>query len=109
MSGSSLEVGGDTPRTGALLLAFAAIYLIWGSTYLAIRFAVESLPPFLMLFGRFFTAGVFMYGFLRLRGTPRPDPRQWAGAAVVGGLLLLGGPRGPSGGRSSGSRPGWPP
>jgi drug/metabolite transporter (DMT)-like permease len=74
-----------------VLLAFAAIYLIWGSTYLAIRFAIETLPPFLMLFARFFTAGVLMYAFLRWRGVPRPSAREWAGAAVVGGLLLLGG------------------
>jgi drug/metabolite transporter (DMT)-like permease len=74
-----------------VLLAFAAIYLIWGSTYLAIRFAIETLPPFLMLFVRFFTAGVLMYAFLRWRGVPRPSAREWAGAAVVGGLLLLGG------------------
>jgi len=83
--------GADTPTPTAVLLAFAAIYLIWGSTYLAIRFAVETLPPFLMLFARFFTAGVLMYVFLRWRGVPRPSAREWAGAAVVGGLLLLGG------------------
>ena len=83
--------GAKTPTATAVLLAFAAIYLIWGSTYLAIRFAVETLPPFLMLFARFFTAGVLMYVFLRWRGVPRPSAREWAGAAVVGGLLLLGG------------------
>jgi drug/metabolite transporter (DMT)-like permease len=81
----------ERPGTTAIVLAFAAIYLIWGSTYLAIRFAVETLPPFLMLFARFFTAGVLMYSFLRWRGVPRPSAREWAGAAVVGGLLLLGG------------------
>jgi len=91
MAGQEVEVAGDTPRTGALLLAFGAIYLIWGSTYLAIRFAVESLPPFLMLSARFLTAGVLMYGFLRLRGAARPGFRLWIGALVVGGLLLLGG------------------
>lgn len=79
------------PSTTALVLAFGAIYLIWGSTYLAIRFAVETLPPFLMLFARFFTAGIVMYGWLRVRGAPRPTARQWGGAATIGGLLLLGG------------------
>ena len=83
--------GAERPGTTAIVLAFAAIYLIWGSTYLAIRFAVETLPPFLMLFARFFTAGVLMYSFLRWRGVPRPSAREWAGAVVVGGLLLLGG------------------
>jgi len=85
------NTGDGSPSTTAIVLAFAAIYLIWGSTYLAIRFAVETLPPFLMLFARFFTAGVLMYLFLRWRGVPRPGAREWLGAAVVGGLLLLGG------------------
>jgi drug/metabolite transporter (DMT)-like permease len=80
-----------TPGGTSLVLAFAAIYLIWGSTYLAIRFAVETIPPFLMLGIRFVTAGVIMYGWLRLRGARRPAGREWAGAAAVGGLLLLGG------------------
>lgn len=81
----------DAPGTTAIVLAFAAIYLVWGSTYLAIRFAVETLPPFLMLFARFFTAGVLMYLFLRWRGESRPTAREWFGGAVIGGLLLLGG------------------
>jgi drug/metabolite transporter (DMT)-like permease len=85
------KAGDGSPGTTAIVLAFAAIYLIWGSTYLAIRFAVETLPPFLMLFARFFTAGVIMYAFLRWRGVSRPGVREWFGAAVVGGLLLLGG------------------
>ena len=73
------------------MVTIAAIYLIWGSTYLAIRFAVETLPPFLMLFARFFTAGVLMYLFLCWRGESRPTAREWLGGAVIGGLLLLGG------------------
>jgi len=73
------------------LLAFAAIYIIWGSTYLAIRFAVETLPPFLMLAARFGVAGILLYGWLRLRGLPRPPRREWIGSAAVGGLLLVGG------------------
>jgi len=81
----------DAPGKTAIVLAFAAIYLVWGSTYLAIRFAVETLPPFLMLFARFFTAGVLMYLFLRWRGESRPTAREWLGGAVIGGLLLLGG------------------
>jgi drug/metabolite transporter (DMT)-like permease len=73
------------------ILAFAAIYIIWGSTYLAIRFAVETLPPFLMLAARFGVAGLLLYGWLRLRGLPRPPGQEWAGSAAVGGLLLVGG------------------
>jgi drug/metabolite transporter (DMT)-like permease len=91
MAGTESLSGGDRPSTTAIVLAFAAIYIVWGSTYLAIRFAVETLPPFLMLFARFFTAGVLMYGFLRWRGEARPTAREWSGGAVIGGLLLLGG------------------
>ncbi len=91
MAGAAIQHSGEQPGTTAIVLAFAVIYLVWGSTYLAIRFAVETLPPFLMLFARFFTAGVLMYAFLRWRGEARPTAREWAGAAVVGGLLLLGG------------------
>jgi drug/metabolite transporter (DMT)-like permease len=81
----------NAPSATSLVLAFGAIYLVWGSTYLAIRFAVETLPPFLMLFARFFTAGLLMYGWLRARGEPRPSLREWGAAALIGGLLLLGG------------------
>jgi len=91
MADPGTNTGDGSPGGAAIVLAFAAIYLIWGSTYLAIRFAVETLPPFLMLFARFFTAGVLMYAFLRWRGVPRPGAREWFGAAIVGGLLLLGG------------------
>lgn len=75
----------------AILAAFAAIYLIWGSTYLAIHVAIETLPPLLMAGVRFFTAGILMYLFLRLRGGARPTAAQWRSAFIVGGLLLLGG------------------
>ncbi|MEJ2481872.1 MAG: EamA family transporter [Gemmatimonadota bacterium] len=74
-----------------IVLAFAAVYLIWGSTYLAIRFAVETLPPFLMLAARFGVAGLLLFGWLRYRGMPVPPRREWAGSAAVGGLLLVGG------------------
>ncbi|MFZ3078112.1 MAG: EamA family transporter, partial [Bellilinea sp.] len=53
-------------------LGMLSIYIIWGSTYLAIRFAVETIPPFLMVGVRNFIAGVIMYAFMRLRGTPAP-------------------------------------
>lgn len=80
------------PATRAqLVLAFAAVYVIWGSTYLAIRFGVETIPPFLMAGVRHLTAGVLLYAWLRVRGTPAPERRHWGPAAAVGGLLLLGG------------------
>ena len=81
-------VGRKTPRV-LVLMAFAAIYLIWGSTYLAIRFAVETLPPFLMGAARFIMAGSALYGFLRWRGLPAPSRADWR-TAGVSGLLLLG-------------------
>ncbi|RMH18701.1 MAG: hypothetical protein D6696_12505 [Acidobacteria bacterium] len=72
-------------------LAFAAVYLIWGSTYLAIRFAIETLPPLAMAGVRFLLAGLLLYGVARLRGAPPPSAVHWRSAAIVGGLLLLGG------------------
>lgn len=75
-------------RVGA---AFAAVYLIWGSTYLAIRFVIETLPPFFMAGTRFLIAGAIMYVWSRFRGSPRPSSLNWRSASVVGGLMLLGG------------------
>ncbi len=71
--------------------AFAAVYLIWGSTYLAIRVAIETLPPFLMAAIRFAIAGSALYAWARFRGTARPTRVHWRSATVVGGLLLMGG------------------
>jgi drug/metabolite transporter (DMT)-like permease len=71
--------------------AFAAIYLIWGSTYLGIRIAIESLPPLLMASCRFLLAGGLMYAWARLRGAPHPHRRHWPQAAWIGGFMLLGG------------------
>jgi drug/metabolite transporter (DMT)-like permease len=74
-----------------LLAAFAAVYVIWGSTYLAIRFTVETIPPFLMAGVRFVVAGGVLYAFMRWRGTAKPTRVEWGAAAVVGAFLLLGG------------------
>jgi drug/metabolite transporter (DMT)-like permease len=76
------------PR-GLILAAFAAIYLIWGSTYLAIRFAVETLPPLLMGGVRFLIAGLILYASLRLSGTAAPTPSNWRDA-VIASVFLLG-------------------
>ncbi|MCJ7584841.1 MAG: EamA family transporter [Anaerolineales bacterium] len=72
-------------------IALLAIYLIWGSTYLAIRYAVESIPPFLMAGTRFLIAGIVLYTWRRLAGDPAPTARQWRSTAIIGLLLLLGG------------------
>jgi drug/metabolite transporter (DMT)-like permease len=79
-----------TPRT-QVLLAFLAVYTIWGSTYLAIRFAVATMPPFLMAGVRFLVAGAILYLWLRLRGAERPKLIHWRSALDIGALLLLGG------------------
>jgi drug/metabolite transporter (DMT)-like permease len=72
-----------------IVIAFAAIYLIWGSTYLAIRWAVETLPPFVMAGLRFLSAGAVLLAWARWRGAPWPTPAQWKEGALLG-LLLLG-------------------
>lgn len=74
-----------------LLLAFAAVYTIWGSTYLAIYYAVGTLPPFLMGGARFIIAGVILFVVARARGAVMPTRLHWRSAMVVGALLLLGG------------------
>jgi len=74
-----------------LALALAAIYLLWGSTYLAVRVAVFTMPPFAMVALRFSVAGLILYGLLRLRGRPAPTAHQWRDNAVVGIALLVGG------------------
>jgi drug/metabolite transporter (DMT)-like permease len=79
-----------SPRT-QIILAFTAVYIIWGSTYLAIRFAVATMPPFLMAGVRFLIAGAILYLWMRLRGGERPKLVHWRSALIVGGLLLLGG------------------
>ena len=71
--------------------ALIAIYLLWGSTYLAIRFAVETIPPFLMAGTRFLVAGIILIAWRRLAGDLAPTARQWRSAAIIGLLLLLGG------------------
>jgi drug/metabolite transporter (DMT)-like permease len=78
------------PGGVAIALALTALYLIWGSTYLAIRFALEGgLPPLLMAGGRFVLAGGLMYAALRLRGVPAPTRAQWRNLAVMALLLLV--------------------
>jgi len=80
---------GAGPPRGLVVLALLSLYLIWGSTYLAIRFAVETIPPFLMAGARFLVAGGVLYAWARARGTPRPDAGSWRSAAVVGALLFV--------------------
>jgi drug/metabolite transporter (DMT)-like permease len=98
-----LKHAGPRPSTAAVSIALATVYVVWGSTYLAIAYVVETLPPFLAAGSRFLVAGTLILGFLagrerfrRARGSTaepleRPTARQWRTALVVGGLLLVGG------------------
>jgi drug/metabolite transporter (DMT)-like permease len=88
-------ITGVEPRRGALdprvAVAFAAIYLVWGSTYFAIKLAIASLPPFTMVAIRSFVAGVVLYAWGRWRGSSPPTSADWRHGALVGALLFLGG------------------
>jgi drug/metabolite transporter (DMT)-like permease len=86
-----IPVRKPTPPLWLVLSAFAAVYVIWGSTYLGIHIAIQTIPPFLMAGARFFIAGVFLFAVMRLRGDARPTLAHWRDAAIVGVLLLLGG------------------
>ena len=78
------------PARSHVAIALAALYIIWGSTYLGIRFALEGgFPPFLLGGVRFIIAGGLMYAFLRWRGVPAPTRAQWGNAAMMGVFLLV--------------------
>lgn len=79
----------EQPPRSKVIMAFAAVYVVWGSTYLAIRFGVETIPPFMMAGMRFVIAGLLLYGWARLRGAPPPSWKEWRSAAVIGILLLF--------------------
>jgi drug/metabolite transporter (DMT)-like permease len=85
------DAAGRGATRGRVALAFAAVYVLWGSTYLAIRFGIETIPPFLMAGTRHLIAGLLLYVWMRSRGTPRPSATHWRSAAIIGGLMLLGG------------------
>jgi drug/metabolite transporter (DMT)-like permease len=72
-----------------LLLAFFAIYVLWGTSFLAIRIAVQEVPPLLAAGTRFFVAGLLLYGFLRLQGRPGPTRAQWRSLAILGFLMFV--------------------
>src|SRR2546430_14890068 len=79
------------PKKISIVLAFAALYLIWGSTYLGILFAIQSIPPFLMAGSRFFLAGLIMFGIARTHGSLRSTWAEWREALIHGGGLVVGG------------------
>ncbi|MCC6415902.1 MAG: EamA family transporter [Opitutaceae bacterium] len=79
------------PARSSVIIALATIYVVWGSTYLAIKVAVETMPPFAMAAFRFLISGLLLLLFLGLRGCRRPTLRQWVDNTIIGSLLLLGG------------------
>jgi drug/metabolite transporter (DMT)-like permease len=79
------------PSRLLILAAFAALYVIWGSTYLAILFAIETIPPLLMAGTRFLFAGFIMYAIARAQGAPHGSAANWRTALIIGACLLLGG------------------
>lgn len=77
------------PATWKVLLAFAIIYFVWGSTFLAIRIGVQEVPPFLLAGMRFLAGGIVLFAWLRARGTPAPSLRQWGSASVLAVLIFV--------------------
>jgi drug/metabolite transporter (DMT)-like permease len=86
-----LNDGRSHASRAQIIAAFASIYLVWGSTYLAIRYAVQTIPPFLMGGLRFVVSGALLYLWTRSRGATRPTRLHWRNAIIAGAFLLLGG------------------
>lgn len=92
MSPGATAASPDQNASAAVIwLALSAVYLVWGSTYLAIRFTVETAPPFLSAAARFIVSGGFLYLWRRAAGDPKPSFLQWRNASLIGVLLLVGG------------------
>lgn len=77
------------PETWKVLLAFAIIYFVWGSTFLAIRVGVREVPPFLLAGMRFFIAGLVLYLWMRAKGTPSPTFREWRAASLLAIFIFV--------------------
>jgi len=80
-----------SPKKIRVVIAFGALYIIWGSTYLGIRFAIETIPPFLMAGLRYFSAGLIMFAIARTQTTLRSNWKEWRTSLIIGACLLLGG------------------
>jgi drug/metabolite transporter (DMT)-like permease len=77
------------PPAWKTMLAFAIIYFVWGSTFLAIRVGVREVPPLLLASMRFFIAGVVLYAWMRLRGMPSPSRREWFAASALAVCIFV--------------------
>ncbi|MBI3348019.1 MAG: drug/metabolite exporter YedA [Burkholderiales bacterium] len=91
MNTTTLTIKTEPGLSTRLFLCLAATWLVWGSTYFAIKLALVSLPPFFQMGSRFLVAGALLAGWMRWRGAPWPSRRQWLHALVIGGLMLGGG------------------
>jgi len=89
MVSTALMDKGDQSYRARMLLSFFAIYVLWGTTFLAIRIAVEELPPLFAAGARFFIAGVALYGFMRAKGEARPTLIQWRSLAIMALLMFV--------------------
>jgi drug/metabolite transporter (DMT)-like permease len=83
------EPTSNVPNRALVIAALLIVYVVWGSTYLGIRLAIQSIPPFLMAGSRYVVAGVLMFLFEWIRGAKLPSAAEWRDAFVVGGCLLL--------------------
>ncbi len=88
---STFSTQSEKNNTIKIVFAFAAIYIIWGTTYLAIRLAVETIPPFFMAGTRFLIAGIITFVILRARGIPIPKRFHWRSVVIIGAFLVVGG------------------
>lgn len=88
---TSIQAIGERQNRLAIIVSLVSLYILWGGTYLGMRIALQSFPPFLLAGIRFLIAGALLFTFLRVRGAPMPTRKEWAGAALVGTLLLIGG------------------
>lgn len=88
MTGHPLT-GTTPPSRWRLVLAFFAIYIVWGSAYIAIHFAIQTIPPFMGASGRFLLAGGLVYVWMRSRGVPNPTRKQWLAATIAGFLFFV--------------------
>jgi len=77
------------PATWKILLAFSIIYFLWGSTFFAIRVGVREVPPLILASMRFFVAGVVLYAWMRLKGTPSPTRREWISASLLAVCIFV--------------------
>ena len=88
---SSISLPTQAGLSPKVLVCLAATWLVWGSTYLAIKYALVSFPPFFQMGTRFLAAGMILAAWMRWRGAAWPSPRQWLNALIIGSLMLGGG------------------